>query len=58
MKRKRGNRLVTSLAKMIGEKGFDKEPMVLKLSMGICNDNNYKIRMDGVLFLKEYLVNS
>jgi len=23
--------------------------------MGICTDNNYKIRRDGVIFLKEYL---
>jgi hypothetical protein len=25
--------------------------------MGICHDNNYKIRTDGVLFFKEYLKN-
>jgi len=23
--------------------------------LAICHDNNYKIRMDGVLFFKEYL---
>ena len=57
-KRKRGNRLITSLAEKLGESGFDKEPMILKLSLGICNDNNYKIRMDGVLFLKSYLQNN
>lgn len=57
-KRKRGNRLVISLAEKVGELGFDKEPMILKLSLGICNDNNYKIRMDGILFLKNYLNNS
>jgi hypothetical protein len=56
-KRKRGNRLITSFAKQIGEAGFDKEPLILKSSMGLCNDNNYKIRMDGVLFLKDYLTN-
>jgi hypothetical protein len=39
----------------VGELGFDKEPMVLKLVFGILHDNNYKIRMDGVLFMKEYL---
>lgn len=48
VKRKRGNRLITSLALKIGESGFDKEPLIIKLSLGICNDNNYKIRMDGV----------
>jgi hypothetical protein len=54
-KRKRGNRLVTSVAKKLGEKGIDKEPLILKLILGICHDTNYKIRMDGVLFFKEYL---
>jgi hypothetical protein len=29
--------------------------MVLKLIVGICHDNNYKIRMDGVFFFQEYL---
>jgi hypothetical protein len=24
------------------------------LILGICQDNNYKIRRDGVIFLKEY----
>lgn len=28
---------------------------MLKLIMSICSDNNYKIRRDGVIFLKEYL---
>lgn len=54
-KRKRGNRLALSFARQVGEAGFDKEPMVLKLVFGIMNDNNYKIRMDGMLFLKDYL---
>lgn len=56
-KRKRGNKLVSSFARQVGEEGFDKEPMVLKLIFGICHDNNYKIRTDGVLFLKQYLKN-
>lgn len=54
-KRKKGNRLLISFAKQIGESGFDKEPAVLKMVMAICHDNNYKIRMDGVLFFKDYL---
>ena len=44
-----------SLAKQIGEAGFDKEPSILKLVFAICHDNNYKIRMDGALFFKDYL---
>lgn len=54
-KRKRGNKLAISFARQVGERGFDSEPNVLKIILGICQDNNYKIRMDGVLFLKEYL---
>lgn len=54
-KRKKGNRLLMSLAKQIGEPGFDKEPAILKLVLAICHDNNYKIRMDGALFFKDYL---
>ena len=46
-----------SFARQVGEAGFDKEPMVIKIIMEICNNNNYKIRMDGVLFFKEDLQN-
>jgi hypothetical protein len=56
-KRKRGNRLVISLAKKLGESGIDKDPLIMKLIISICHDTNYKIRMDGVLFFKEYLQN-
>lgn len=55
LKRKRGNKLALSFARQVGEIGFDKEPMVLKLIFGILHDNNYKIRMDGMLFIKDYL---
>jgi hypothetical protein len=53
-KRKRGNRLVFSIAKNIGEEGIDKDPLILKLIMSICDDNNHRIRKDGCVFLKEY----
>lgn len=53
-KRKRGNRLVFSVIKNVGEKGFNNEPLFNKLLMSICGDNNYKIRRDGCIFLKEY----
>lgn len=43
-----------SLARQIGEAGLDREPAVLKLVLAICHDNNYKIRMDGALFFKDY----
>ena len=54
-KRKRGNKIMSSFAMQLGEPGFDREPMIIKILMSICHDNNYKIRIDGVLFLKEYL---
>mmetsp|Transcript_4775 Transcript_4775/g.8186 ORF Transcript_4775/g.8186 Transcript_4775/m.8186 type:complete len:448 (+) Transcript_4775:45-1388(+) len=54
-RRIRGNKLVFGVAKSVGEEGFDKDPHLMKVVMGICSDNNYKIRRDGVIFLKEYL---
>ena len=53
-KRKRGNRILFSVAKHLGEAKFDKDPNIMKLILSICHDNNYKIRRDGVIFLKEY----
>jgi hypothetical protein len=54
-KRKRGNRLITSLAKQMGEEGFNADYTLFKLIIGLNQDNNYKIRMDGIQFLQEYL---
>ena len=42
------------MAKNVGEVGIDDDPQLLKSIKIICSDNNYKIRRDGVLFLKEY----
>ena len=53
--RKLGNRLLTSLAKSCGEEGFDTDIKVLKSVVALCGDTNYKIRMDGAVFMKEYL---
>jgi hypothetical protein len=53
--RKLGNRLLTSLAKSCGEEGFDADIKVLKQVVALCSDTNYKIRMDGAVFMKEYL---
>ena len=54
-KRKLGNRLVFAVAKNVGEEGLDKNPNIMKLVMGIMHDNNYKIRRDGVIFLRDYI---
>ena len=43
------------MAKRLGESGMDMEPIILKLILAICHDTNYKIRMDGILFFKDYL---
>lgn len=43
-----------TVCKSIGETGFDKEGSIIKLAMNVCDDNNYKIRRDGAIFLKEY----
>lgn len=43
------------MAKIVGEEGFDQEPLILKLILAILHENNYKIRLDGVSFLKDYL---
>jgi len=53
-KRKLGNRIVFAVSKGIGEAGLDSEPTLRKLVSSICLDDNYKIRRDGVFFLKEY----
>ena len=53
-KRKRGTKILLSIAKNVGEEGIDAEPVLMKTIRQICGDNNYKFRRDGVIFLKEY----
>ena len=53
--RKLGNRLLKSLAKSCGEESFDTDVKVLKSVVALCSDTYYKIRMDGAIFMKEYL---
>lgn len=55
LQRKLGNRLLTSLIKQCGESAIDEDRLVLRLIMQVCGDTNYKLRMDGALFFKEYL---
>ena len=54
-KRKRGNRLILGIAKNVGEAGMDAIPDLLKILRSVCSDNNFRIRRDGVVFMKEYL---
>jgi len=39
----------------LGEKGLDKEGSFLKMMLNVLHDNNYKLRRDGAIFLKDYL---
>lgn len=54
-KRKLGNQILFSLAKGMGEDGLDNEPSLMNMIHTVCEDNNYKLRRDGAIFLKEYL---
>lgn len=54
-KRKLGNRLIFAVAKNVGEEGLDKNPTIMKLVSQVMHDNNYKIRRDGVIFLRDYM---
>lgn len=54
-RRKRGNRLLTSMALAWGETAFTEEKAILRHIIGICGDTNYEIRLDGVNFLRTFL---
>jgi hypothetical protein len=53
-RRKLGNRMLFSVAKHTGETFIDTDPDTLKLILSVCRDTNYKIRRDGVIFMREY----
>ena len=42
------------MALVMGETGFDEEPILLRLIFGICRDTNYKIRLDGAIWFRRY----
>ena len=54
-KRKKGNKLLMSLARNCGEEAFDEEGQILRKIVATCGDTNYEIRLDGVIFLRDYL---
>lgn len=45
------------IGKNIGEKSLDRVPIVIQTLSSICQDMNYKIRLDGVLWIKDILLN-
>ncbi len=50
-----GNRILFAVAMELGEEGMQKEPAYLKMIRSVFHDNNYKLRRDGIVFMKEYL---
>jgi len=46
------------MAQNVGEEGLKKEPLFLKCISSFVNDNNFKIRLDGVNFYREYILNN
>ena len=55
--RKVGNRILFSIAANIGEEGLDKEYAYIKMMRAVFNENNFKLRIDGIVFLKNYFNN-
>jgi len=43
------------MALNVGEEALKTEPLFLKCITSFVNDNNFKIRLDGVNFYKEYI---
>lgn len=52
--RKVGNRILFSIAANIGEKGLDEEYAYVKMMKSVFIENNFKLRIDGIVFLKNY----
>ena len=44
------------MALNVGEEALQKEPLFLKCISSFVNDNNFKIRLDGVNFYREYIM--
>lgn len=53
-KRQKGNRLVTAMAKNMGEQSLEEEPIICRLISSMSLDTNYLIRLDAAVFFKEY----
>lgn len=43
------------VAHSLGEEGLSQIYDYVKMMLNVLHDNNYKLRRDGVLFLKDYL---
>jgi len=57
-KRKKGHRLLMCLVHRCGETAFNEDKMILNKIIGVCSDTNYEIRVDGAIFLRDYLTNN
>jgi hypothetical protein len=54
-RRKLGHRLLFKLVMNCGEAALDENKTVLRMVLQVCGDPNYKFRMDGAIFFREYL---
>jgi hypothetical protein len=52
--RKVGNRILFAIAANIGEQGLNDEPTYVKLMKSVFVESNFKLRIDGIMFLKKY----
>lgn len=49
-----GNKILISICHKIGEAGLDQCPSYVKLLKLVFIETNYKLRIDGIMFLKNY----
>ena len=52
--RKVGNRILFAIAANIGEEGLNEEQTYVKLMKQVFVESNFKLRIDGIMFLKTY----
>jgi hypothetical protein len=57
-KRKKGHKLLMCLVHRCGEMAFNEDKLILNKIVGVCSDTNYEIRVDGAIFLRDYLTNN
>lgn len=55
--RKVGNRILFAIAANIGETGLGSEVAYVKMMKQVFNESNFKLRIDGIKFLKTYFNN-
>ena len=49
-----GNRILFSICSNIGEQGLDNEQAYVKMMKSVFIETNFKLRRDGIIFMKDY----